>query len=350
MPGEGENQVEPTAGEQEPVTDEADPRWQEPASGADVVHPRAPTPRMPEKKCWRPSNLILRMITAVILIPPLIWACYVGGMPYVGVVIAIIFVAINEFYDFISQKGAAPHRLLGTAAAAALPLIVFIGDAFYATSFMTALLLGVMILQLTKAEIRESIASVSATFFGVFYVGWLLSHAVSVRFIHSDLARRYGEVQTAGIDPEIGFFFMLLCLTAAVLCDAGAYFVGRRYGRHRLAPAISPNKTVEGALGGIVLGALGAVAAKLVFDYLVPGQLSKDFPLSVAAIFGVVVAAMAILGDLVESLLKRDAHLKDAGAILPGVGGVLDRIDSALLAIPVMYYLLLAYYYARFMA
>ncbi len=87
--------MEPTAGEQEPVTDEADQRRQEPASEADVVHPRAPTPRMPEKKRWRPSNLILRMITAVILIPPLIWACYAGVMPYLGVVIAIIVFAIN---------------------------------------------------------------------------------------------------------------------------------------------------------------------------------------------------------------------------------------------------------------
>jgi len=338
--------VEPTATEQEPQVGED---WAQESSEPGVVHPRSPTPRPPEKRRWRPSNLTLRLITALILIPPIVWVCYSGGWPYVAVVIALNCVAINEFYDFISQKGAAPHRLLGTLAAAGLPLIVFVGDPFYATSFMTALLLGVMIRQLTKAEIRESIASVSATFFGVFYVGWLLSHAVSVRFIHGDLERRYGVEQTAGIDPEIGFFFMLLCLTAAVWCDAGAYFIGRRYGRHKLAPAISPKKTVEGALGGIVIGAGGAVLTKFVFEYLVPGQLSKDFSIQAAATFGVVIAAVAILGDLVESVLKRDAKLKDAGAILPGVGGLLDRIDSALLSIPVMYYLLLAYYYVRFL-
>jgi phosphatidate cytidylyltransferase len=341
--------VDPTVPEQEPVTGELDEGLERPAFGPDVVHPRPPTPRAPEKVRWRPSNLTLRLITAAIIIPPVIWVCYVGGMAYVGVIIGINCLAVNEFYDFISQKGATPHRLLGTLAAATLPLIVFVGDAFYATSFMTALLLGVMILQLTKAEIREAIASVSATFFGVFYVGWLLSHAVSVRFIHSDLTRRYGEENTAGIDPQIGFFFMILCLAAAVACDVGAYFIGRRYGRHKLAPAISPNKTVEGALGGIVLGVAAAVVAKFVFDYLVPGQLSTDFTITVAAIFGVVIASVAMLGDLVESVLKRDARLKDAGVILPGVGGVLDRIDSALLAIPVMYYLLLAYYYVRFM-
>ena len=341
--------MDPTAGEQEPVGGDADEGWERPASEPGIVHPRAPTPRPPERSRWRPSNLTLRLITAVILIPPIVWVCYVGGMAYVAVIILINCLAINEFYDFISQKGTTPHRLLGTLAAAALPLIVFVGDAFFATSFMTAVLLGVMILQLTKAEIREAISSVSATFFGVFYVGWLLSHAVSVRFIYSDLTRRYGAAHSGSLDPEIGFFFMLLCLTAAVLCDAGAYFVGRRYGRHRLAPAISPNKTVEGALGGIVLGALGAMLTKLVFDYIVPGELSKGFSLTVAGLFGVVIAAMATLGDLVESVLKRDARLKDAGSILPGVGGVLDRIDSALLAIPVMYYLLLFYYYVDFM-
>jgi phosphatidate cytidylyltransferase len=303
---------------------------------------------VPEKVRWRPSNLMLRWVTAGILIPPIIWACYTGGPLYVGIIILFNILGINEFYSFISQKGAVPHRLLGTLAAAVLPLIAYVGDAFLATSFMTAVLLTVMILQLAKNEIRETISSVSATFFGVFYVGWLLSHGVSVRFIYYDLERRYGPQVAGTISPEIGFFFMMLCLVAAVLCDAGAYFVGRRYGRHKLAPAISPNKTVEGAFGGLVVGATGAVLTKLVFDWLVPGQLSKDFTLVAAILFGVVIAAVAVLGDLIESVLKRDADLKDAGSILPGVGGVLDRIDSALLAIPVMYYLLLAYYWVRF--
>lgn len=314
-------------------------------SPGESIHPKRPTPHAPRRRRWRPSNLTLRLLTAGMLIPPVIWLCYRGGLPFVSAVAVFNLVAINEFYNFISAKGATPHRLLGTIAAVALPFVAYVGDTFYATSLLTAVLLTVMILQLTRAHLGEAIVGVSATFFGVFYVGWLLSHAVSVRFIQRDLVRRYGEGAAGYIDPQIGFFFMVLCLAAAVLCDTGAYFVGRRYGRRKLARTISPQKTVEGAFGGVITGALAAVLVKLAFDHVVPGGLSRGFPLVAAGLFGLAIASVAILGDLIESILKRDAELKDAGNLLPGVGGVLDRIDSALLAIPVTYYLLLAYYY-----
>jgi len=275
--------------------------------------------------------------------PFVLWICYLGGIWFVAVVTGFIALGVSEFYDFISAKGARPQRLLGVLAAAGVPLVIYLGSPFVATSFTTAVLLTVMILQLTKAEVTEAIASVSATFFGVFYVGWLLSHAVSIRFIHLQV-----EAYGGTADPQVGFFYMVFCLAAAVLCDAGAFFVGRRFGRHKLAPAISPNKTIEGAVGGLVIGALGAVAAKGGFDAFVPGQLARDITYVGAGLLGFVIAAVSIVGDLIESVLKRDADLKDAGTILPGVGGVLDRIDSALIAIPVLYYLLLAHYYAMY--
>ncbi len=308
------------------------------------IHPQPPAAREPEKARWQPSNLALRLVTVVFLVPPVLWICYVGGLWYVGLVVVFSSIAINEFYGFIAAKGGTPNRLLGTLAAAALPLIVYVGDAFLATSFMTAVLLTVMLLQLTHAQIREAMMSISATFFGVFYVGWLLAHAVSVRFIAKDLSSRYPTLE---FDPELGFFFIIFCLVAAVLSDTGAYFVGRKLGRRKLAPAISPNKTLEGALGGVLAGTLCCLLTKFVFDEIIPGRLSSDLTYTAAGLFGAVLAVVAVLGDLVESVLKRDAHLKDAGSILPGVGGVLDRVDSALLVIPVMYYMLLAYYYLR---
>jgi phosphatidate cytidylyltransferase len=316
------------------------------APGTSIPHPRPPTYPEPGAPRWRPSNLTLRLLTAGVLAPWIIWVCWTGGWPYVATVIFLVVIGTQEFYGFIEEKGATPQRTLGLVGVVALPIVAYVGDAFWATSLMTLVLLGALILQLAQAEIREAIVSVSATFFGVVYVGWLLSHAVFVRFIGDELTYRYGAAAEA-IPADVGIFFMLLCLTAAVLCDTGAFFVGRRLGRRKLAPTISPNKTVEGAIGGIVVGALGAVLVKLFFDAFVPGDLARDFSVTAAALFGLVIAPVSILGDLIESILKRDARRKEAGFVLPGVGGILDRIDSALFAIPVTYYLLLTYYYFR---
>ena len=135
---------------------------------------------------------------------------------------------------------------------------------------------------------------------------------------------------------------MLFCVVVVVACDAGAYFAGRAWGRHKLAPEVSPNKSIEGALGGIVIGTLSGGLVKFVFDLFWP-SLSVFLPWQVAMGLAFVLCPVGIVGDLVESLLKRDADIKDTGALLPGMGGVLDRIDAVLLALPVMFYLLLGY-------
>ncbi len=233
-------------------------------------------------------------------------------------------------------------------AGAALPVVAYIGTEYHATVLMTATLLAVMLLQLGKAQITEALASISGTFFGVFYVGWLMSHAVVLREFHDAAVSHAGAlaVSQLRIVPDAGIYFMCMVLTTVVWSDAGAYFAGRAYGRRKLAPKISPGKTVEGALGGVLGGTLGALGVKLVFDLFWP-QLSQSMPWGAVLVFGIVIAVVAIVGDLVESLLKRDAQVKDAGKLLPGMGGVLDRIDSFLLGIPVMYYLLLFYVFLR---
>ena len=164
---------------------------------AQAAHPQRPTPRAAEPKRQVLGNLALRLITAALLIPPVIWVCYVGGWLFVAVIVGFSLLGLNEFYDLISAKGATPHRLLGNVAAGFLPVIAYIGDASLATSALTVTLLTLMILQLTKQQIRQAIASVSETFFGVIYVGWLLSYAVSVRFI--SLASSSGVSATASI-------------------------------------------------------------------------------------------------------------------------------------------------------
>ena len=217
---------------------------------------------------------------------------------------------------------------------------------YHVTLLTTATLLIVMIIQLGKAQISEAMASISGTFFGVFYVGWLLSHAVGLREFHDVVASYYGAGAAASMHPDAGIFYMVFVLSAVVSSDTGAYFAGRAYGKRKLAPQISPNKTIEGAIGGVFAGLASGLAAKAVFAFFWP-QLASGLSFLTAALIAPVLAIVGILGDLIESLLKRDADRKDVGRLLPGMGGVLDRIDSSLLAIPVMYYLLVAMTYLR---
>ncbi|MBW2240817.1 MAG: phosphatidate cytidylyltransferase [Deltaproteobacteria bacterium] len=288
------------------------------------------------------SNLTLRLITAALLIPPIIFVIFQPGPWVLGTVLVITMFGVSEFYDMIEAKGAEPLRTFGMTAAAALPVIAYLGSEYLATLVLSAVLLGVMVAQLGKARIAESLASISGTFFGVFYVGWLLSHAVVLRSFEAQVAQRFGPDAAAGIHPEAGAFYLFFTISVVIGGDVGAYFVGGAYGKRKLAPFVSPNKTVEGALGAMAAGMIVALFNKVLFDTFWP-ELSDDLGFLACAILAVVLNVVGILGDLVESLLKRDAQVKDSGGILPGTGGVLDRIDSNLLAIPVMYYLLLAY-------
>jgi phosphatidate cytidylyltransferase len=304
-----------------------------------VVHPRPPSASEPPPR--KPSNLALRLVTAGLLIPPVLYLIYAGGPFVLGAVVVIILLGLNEFYQLIEQKGADPLRGYGMAAAAALPVLMYFGYESLATVLLTVALLAMMVTQLTKARISEALASISGTFFGVFYVGWLLSHAVVLRQFTQVVASRWPDV-AAGMHPELGGYLLFFTIAVVIAGDAGAYFAGRAYGRRKLAPRISPGKTVEGALGAVAAGTLMGMALKLGFEFAAPG-LSAPLPWAATAVVAFGLSIVGMIGDLVESLLKRDAHVKDTGTLLPGTGGVLDRIDSNLIAIPVMYYVMLAY-------
>jgi phosphatidate cytidylyltransferase len=309
--------------------------------GRDPVHPRPPTPSGEPIRAGR-SDLRARLVTASFLVPFVLFAIAKGGLWVLGTVVTVVVLTQRELYGLIEDKGARPVVGFGLAAGAALPVVAYIGNEYHATVLMTFALLAVMIAQLRRRQVTEAMASISGTFFGVFYVGWLLSHAVPLRFFTERIVASEGSADAArlGLVPESGAFLLVYCLTVVVLCDTGAYFAGRAYGRRKLAPSISPGKTVEGVIGGLVLGTVGGAAMKLIFDALWPGlSTALGWPLVFA--FGPLIAGAGIVGDLVESLLKRDAQVKDAGAMLPGMGGFLDRLDSILLGIPVMYYLML---------
>ena len=311
-----------------------------PARAREPIHPQPPTPDAAPRR--RAGELALRLVTATLLIPPLIYVILEGGLWVLATVIVITLLGVNEFYHLIEAKGAEPLRGVGTLAAAALPVVSYLGSDYAATVLMSFLLLGVMVAQLGKAQIGEALASISGTFFGVFYIGWLLSHAVSLRGFHDVVQGRWGPDAVVGMDPDAGAFYLLFTISSVIAGDVGAYFVGRRYGKRKLAPKVSPGKTVEGAFGAVAGGLVVGLVCKALFEALRP-ELSAQLSWLACALLGPVLAGVGIVGDLVESLLKRDAQVKDTGTLLPGTGGILDRIDSNLLGIPVMYYLLLAH-------
>jgi len=329
--------------------DNGDPQGEASGSEAgEAIHPRPSTP-LPNKAPRRPmGDLASRLLTASVLIPLVLYIVIIGGYAYLATVLVFGLLAQREFYQLIEGKGARPLTAAGLGFGAAVIGVAWLSSEYHAMLLMTASLLVLMVAQLRKARIQESLASISGTFFGVFYVAWLLSHAVLLRFFYrSAEAHSDGEsLEAIGLEPETGIFLTIYCLVAVVLCDAGAYFAGRSWGRRKLAPEISPNKSVEGALGGIVLGTAGALATKGIFDVFWP-ELSAVLSWRAALVFGFVLCLFGIIGDLVESLLKRDAEVKDTGGLLPGMGGVLDRIDAPLLAFPAMYYMMLGYVWLR---
>lgn len=324
--------------------DSGNPKHDESLSeGTEPLHPQPATP-MPEPKKRKSNELAWRLVSSAFLIPLVLYVMHIGGLVYLGVVIAFILIAQREFYGLIEDKGAQPSVGLGLGFGFAVSLIAYFGTEYQVTLLMTASLLVFMIAQLGKKDITESLSSISGTYFGVFYVAWLLSHAIVLRFFYDSLNARYDafDVDWLKITPESGAFFMTYTVAVVVACDAGAYFAGRAYGKRKLAPRISPNKSVEGAIGGVLFSTFIGAACKGVYDYALP-EYSAAFPWTLAIGFAPILAVVGIVGDLVESLLKRDAEVKDTGDLLPGMGGVLDRIDAPLLGIPMMYYMLLAW-------
>ncbi len=183
-----------------------------------------------------------RVLTAAVLIPTVLWIIALGGIPYLLTVMAFALLGQREFYRLIEDKGATPLEGLGLAFGAAIVAVSFMGNEYHATILLTASLLGLMVAQLRKAQIHESLASISGTFFGVFYVSWLLSHAIVLRFFFDSANAKYPyeELLSLELHPDAGIFFMVYVLVCVVSCDTGAYFAGRAWGRRKLAPKVSP--------------------------------------------------------------------------------------------------------------
>jgi phosphatidate cytidylyltransferase len=190
-------------------------------------------------------------------------------------------------------------------------------------------IIGSLTYELLPRNRSGSLESWALTFGGAYYVGGLLSYFILLSQLDTPL--RGGWLALLHIPPGTSWIFLVLAATW--LQDTTAYFVGRAIGRHKMAPVLSPKKSWEGAVGGFVASILSAMLAVAV--------LGLPISYTAAALIGAAAGVIGPLGDLVESLIKRQIGIKDSGQLIPGHGGILDRIDSLLFTAPVIYYLVL---------
>lgn len=286
----------------------------------------APAPGgTPKPSGW---SLRLRVASGVAFVPILVLLAWVGGVPFVLFVALQIVMGLVEFYRMVRAKGHEPDALLGHLAALMLLVFSYRPATPHAAFLATASLLLLLAWGLRRADKGGVLESLSTTAFGVLYVGWLSSHFVLLR----ELPWRVGLAYADGAKLVLFAFFVTWS------CDTGAYTVGRLFGRRRLWEKVSPKKTVEGAIGGFVFAVVGAWIGRAWFMHS-PGGEPWLRPWDALAV-GVLVGVCGQVGDLVESLLKRDAASGDSSDLIPGHGGILDRFDSLYFGAPIVYYYL----------
>ena len=281
------------------------------------------------------SNLTQRVLTAVVGVPLLYFILYLGGIPFLILILLVILFGNIELFKLLEAKGIQTERELGIAFSLALGIAAYFGYFYFAVVFSFAVIIT-FLLTLRRQDLSNAIIALSTGLFAIIYIGWFLSHAILLRNIdHNSNLKTY--VETVQGHSDIGFFYIFLVVSCTFLNDTGAYFIGRWKGKRKLIPHVSPGKTLEGTIGGIISSAIAAIVGNLIFK--------SPIEYHWVVLFGLVIGIVAVLGDLTESLIKRSAEAKDSGGILPGHGGILDRFDSLIFTFPVSYYMVLLYYW-----
>jgi len=274
------------------------------------------------------SNLSKRIISALLAFTSSLVIIWVGLPLMAPAYLFVSIFALREFSTMMNIRNI-PIRRRSLVVATVLTLPASLPVSYPGMQPLIAgvswreALVGMFIFYLISLEVikpnQNSLYTVVFSFFAYMYIPWLLGYTITLRYTP---------------DGVLGFYYLLLPLLAIIASDIGAYSFGRIFGKRPLAPRISPNKTLEGAFGG--LGSAIFIVALSMWGLEHFLHLSIDIYDTI--LFSILVASASQLGDLFESLIKRWAGVKDSGDVMPGHGGVLDRIDSLLFAVPVTYY------------
>lgn len=259
------------------------------------------------------SQLRQRLLSAAVFIPILLLIIWFGPLWLFSLLIAAVaLLGAIEFYRLATHGGWQPSVVLGVAFT-----LFFIADAYFAEPRATEILIPTavalpLLWLLLRSRGEKTLANWLWTVGGIFYIGWMLGHFIPLR------------------ELEQGRDWVILALFTTFAADSGAYLIGRAWGRHSVVPKISPGKTWEGTFAGLIAGIAAAIALNAILG----------LPISYwqVSLLGFLIAAVAFVGDLVESMLKRKGGVKDAGRLIPGHGGILDRLDSVVFTVVLVYY------------
>lgn len=265
------------------------------------------------------NSLAKNRIVTGTLVGLTVFACILlGGNFLLALLLLFVITSANEYVEILKHKGFFPFLKVILVISITMILISLSGNTQILPIVLMFGIIGSFLAVLFRGR-QPYIANVATTILG-FLIAWLPCYICLIRQMGED-------VTLFGITFKQGLYFLLFLFFVIFFTDTGAYFFGIRFGKHKLSPVISPKKSVEGAIAG----ALCAIVAGLVIGKLINISLFHAFVLSI------ITTVMAQLGDLSESLIKRDAGVKDSGNSLPGHGGFLDRADSYLFSMPVAY-------------
>lgn len=261
---------------------------------------------------WTAGKMEQRTKSSIVLIG--IGVLCLFSQLFCSIMVTLFIIAgLYEFYHMIEKKGVNLFKMFGIVVGVFIPVTIFIKFAITEEVQFMLVVLGLFalfFLELMRKKNYQTVLSLSATVFGILYISWCLSFLIRIRLM------------------EYGGMLLAFLILVTKLTDVGAYVVGSRYGRTQLIPRVSPNKSMEGALGGF----FASILCSLVFSFLL-----KQIPFWDIIFMGAILGILGQLGDLFESLIKRDCDVKDSGKAIPGIGGVLDFLDSIIFTAPTFY-------------
>jgi phosphatidate cytidylyltransferase len=266
------------------------------------------------------SNLLTRVVVAFVFAPLIIYITLLGKVPFLILIEALVLLGLWEFLRLSKVKESEIPRIPLLVLGPFLAISAYFWGEKVFLLFVLAMLYASSLFLVIKGKTEGATSNLALSLLGFFYVAGLFSYLILLRELSPETGYKIGG---------LWIVYILVCIWS---CDTFAYFIGAPLGKHPLSPRVSPKKTIEGFGGGV----LGAVAAAFFSYFVFFGSAQLKDLLIVSAI----VALAGQVGDLAESLFKRDAQVKDTSSIIPGHGGILDRFDSLLFVSPIAYYYL----------